>query len=144
QAVACRPIQTTCNNLAEAGHHLLAMGQGGVGKRLLAPLHGPPAPAPGHGAPLDLADFEAELRRLTGDDLQPACVQLYVDGSEALAALEGLMAQATTSIDVLMFYWENDEVGEQIARRIAERASPHLRVRVLVDGGGNLVFGQPD
>src|SRR5947207_1838509 len=60
-----------------------------------------------------------------------------------LALLYELIDNATERIDVLMFYWESDEVGEAIARRLALRASPQVRVRVLIDGGGNLVFGLP-
>src|SRR5262249_39892775 len=40
--------------------------------------------------------------------------------------------------------WENDALGVGLAERLAARAGPHLRVRVLIDGGGNLIFGQPE
>src|SRR5262249_34244827 len=69
---------------------------------------------------------------------------LFVDGHEAMAALEDLIGQARHSIDVIMFHWEADPLGEQIAARLAARAGPGLRIRVLIDGGGNLVFGEPD
>jgi cardiolipin synthase len=64
-----------------------------------------------------------------------------VDGGEALTALEQLIGAAQHRIDVLMFQWENDPVGAEIAARLAARAGPQLRVRILVDGGGNLIFG---
>ncbi len=142
--VVCRPLETCREILTETADHLCALAQGDLGKRLVLPLHGPPYTLPEHAPPLDLAALEAELRALTGQELDPANVQLYVDGQEALTALESLIAQATTSIDVIMFQWESDPLGEAIAARLAARAGPGLRVRVLVDGGGNLYFNEPE
>jgi cardiolipin synthase len=42
-----------------------------------------------------------------------------------------------------MFQWENDALGAQLAERIAAKAAANVRVRILVDGGGNLIFGIP-
>ncbi len=89
---------------------------------------------------LPLADDLPEL----APGLKPAHLDLHPDGAEALAALEQLIDQATCRLDVLMFVWGSDPVGEAIARRLAARASPQLPVRVLVDGGGNLLFGVPE
>jgi cardiolipin synthase len=68
---------------------------------------------------------------------------LHPEGSDALAALEHLIDHAQYSLDVMMFIWESDCLGTAIARRLAARAGPNLRVRVLVDGGGNLIFAKP-
>jgi cardiolipin synthase len=76
--------------------------------------------------------------------MHTARVRLYVDGIQSLAALEGLIDQASCRIDVLMFQWENDGVGAAIADRLAAKAADGVCVRVLVDGGGNLCFGNPD
>lgn len=76
--------------------------------------------------------------------LKPAHIDLHPDGADALAALEAVIDQATCRLDVLMFIWGSDPVGEAIARRLAARAGPQLPVRVLVDGGGNLLFGVPE
>lgn len=75
--------------------------------------------------------------------LVPARVALFTAGAEAMAALEQVIDSAQCRIDVLMFTWGDDEIGRAIAQRLAGRASPRLRVRVLVDGCGNLIFGQP-
>ncbi len=75
--------------------------------------------------------------------LQPACVRLYPDGAAALAALETLIDSASRRLDVLMFIWDNDPLGWEVAHRLAARAGPDLPVRVLVDGSGNLIYGQP-
>jgi cardiolipin synthase len=141
--VSHRPLASSRELLLEMTDHVSACLQGTVSRRLLLPLQKPPHPLPTCPAPLDYAALEAELQRLTGKALQPAHVRLYLDGAQALAALIQAIDSATSSIDVLMFYWENDEVGEQVAQHLAVKASPTLRVRVLVDGGGNLVFARP-
>jgi phosphatidylserine/phosphatidylglycerophosphate/cardiolipin synthase-like enzyme len=92
----------------------------------------------------DPGDLEADQLALTGKELRPAAVRLYPDGGEAVAALHDLIDHATQSIDVLMFIWENDPLGWDVARHLAARAGPCLPVRVLVDGGGNLIFGRPE
>jgi cardiolipin synthase len=137
------PFKCTWDNICEMNEHLLAALQGLICKRLALGLLGPPGPLPPDRQPLDSDALEGALQRLTGKDLQPASVQLYTDGPEALAALYKLINRATRSIDVMMFYWENDPVGADVAKWLAAKAGPNLRVRVLVDGGGNLVFAQP-
>jgi cardiolipin synthase len=138
------PLQTCRNAVSETADHLCALLQGDLGKRIVLPLQGPPAPLSPCPECLDLKGLEGELRALTGNELDPANVQLHVDGHEALTALEDLIAQATKSIDVIMFQWESDPLGEEIAARLAARAGPGLRVRVLIDGAGNLYFNEPE
>jgi cardiolipin synthase len=139
-----RPLETMWSVVTEAAGHLRAMTQGGLGKRIVLPLQGMPGPLPQAPEPLDAELLEADLRHLTGRELSPANVQLYVEGQEALTALEDLLARATKQIDVIMFQWENDSLGQALVARLVARASPSLHVRVLVDGGGNLCFNEPD
>jgi cardiolipin synthase len=112
-------------------------------KRLALGLAPRPGPVPESRPTLDADALEADLRRVAGDELQPATIRLITDGREALAALEEALDQATCQIDVLMYLWDNDPLGWHVARRLAARAGPNLRVRVLVDGGGNLLQGEP-
>jgi cardiolipin synthase len=42
-----------------------------------------------------------------------------------------------------MYLWDSDSLGDEVARSLAARAGPDCPVRVLVDGGGNLIDGQP-
>jgi cardiolipin synthase A/B len=112
-------------------------------KRLGLRLLTEPPPVPPCRPALDPDALEEELRGMAGDELVPAAARLHVRGDEALAALRGVIDRATTRIDVLMYEWDPDPVGEQVASWLAARAGPALRVRVVVDGGGNLIFGQP-
>jgi cardiolipin synthase len=142
--VANRPVQSCWHFLNDMFHHLWAVAEGAVGKRILMPLQGPPPPLAPAAEPLDLTELEAELTALTGEQLDASQVHLHLSGEQALAALEDLIARAEKQIDVLMFYWDNDALGQALAQRLAARAGPDLRVRVLVDGGGNLFFAGPD
>jgi cardiolipin synthase len=101
-------------------------------------LHGPPD-RPG----LDPDALEAVLKKKTGSDLEPGWVTLYPTGDEALGALDNVIDQAVCRIDVLMFLWDNDPLGWDVAHHLAAVASPQKPVRILVDGGANLTQGEP-
>ncbi len=75
-----------------------------------------------------------------GPGLEAARINLWTEGPESLAALEQMIDTATCRLDVLMFTWGNDPIGREVAARLAAWAGPGRRVRVLVDGGGNLIF----
>ncbi|HEV3203818.1 MAG TPA: phosphatidylserine/phosphatidylglycerophosphate/cardiolipin synthase family protein [Gemmataceae bacterium] len=78
-----------------------------------------------------------------GAELHSAHIHLLPDGHDAFAALSQIIDQSTQRLDVVMFIWNSDPVGEDLARRLAAKAALDLPVRVLVDGGGNLLFGMP-
>jgi cardiolipin synthase len=138
-ALSEHPLKSGWELLCEMHDHLVCAAKGAVGKHLIMPWQ-MCAPLPADSTSLDPVILEKCLRNLTGKSLRPAQVQLYTDGPGALASLHALIDQAVSSIDVLMFIWENDAVGTEIAAHLARRAGPALRVRVLIDGGGNLVF----
>jgi cardiolipin synthase len=139
-----RPLRAGASTLIRTADTLAAAGQGTVGKRLLLPLRGPPGPVEPCRPTLDPAALEADLKKVTCCDLQPAQIALYPDGAEALASLLALIDGASGRIDVLMFLWEDDAVGRALARRLAAKAAAGVPVRVLVDGGGNLIYGRPE
>jgi cardiolipin synthase A/B len=142
--VTHHPIRTGQAVLAETADHVTALCLGEFGKRVVLPLRDEPTPLTEvPPSPVDLTCLERNLERLTGQPLRPANVQLYPDGAQALATLEQLIAQATTRIDIIMFYWDNDALGNALAEQLLARAGPSLHVRILIDGGGNLLFGEP-
>jgi cardiolipin synthase len=142
--VGHHPGRSASNALGESADCVRALGCGLASKRLPCLRCQSPDGTCQAGAEPDPGALEADLFALTGKELQPAQVCLYPDGGEALAALEHLIDRATQRLDVLMFLWDNDPLGWEVARRLAARAGPCLPVRVLVDGGGNLLFGQPE
>jgi cardiolipin synthase len=137
------PLRTSARLVAEPADHLWTAGRGALGKRVLMRMRAAPAALAAGRAHLDADSLEKELDGALGTQVQPASIQLYPGGNEALAALFRLIDSAEEEIDVLMFQWENDPLGTELAERIAARASPRVRVRLLVDGGGNLIFGLP-
>jgi cardiolipin synthase len=142
--VAQHPGPSACRAVSESADCLHALGCGLTGKRLACLRSPPPAAGTLGGNEPEPGALEAGLHALTGKELRPAQVCLYPDGGAALAALERTIDGATQRLDVLMFLWDNDPLGWEVARRLAVRAGPDLPVRVLVDGGGNLLFGQPE
>jgi len=142
--VANRPLATTWHFFHETAEHLTALTTGEFGKRVMLPFYGTPYPLPTTNETLDLARFDAELQQITGESVQPTNLQLQVSGDESLDALEKLIGQATSHIDVIMFQWESDKLGQAIAARLAAVAGPNLKVRILIDGGGNMFFSEPE
>jgi cardiolipin synthase len=136
------PCQFTRNVVHEPLLHLRCLGEGMLCKRLPC-LLSKPGPLCPFREPMDPTELEEELEDVVGKPLQPAHVEIYPEGEPALAALKHLIDRATCSIDILMFIWENDCLGEELAALVAAKAGPNLRVRILIDGGGNLVFGKP-
>lgn len=100
-------------------------------------------PIPACRPTLDPCELEARLDKMSGEELQPALIQMSLTGPEALASLGCVIDQAQCRLDVLMYIWDNDPVGWDIAQRLAAKAGPQLPVRVLVDGGGSLLQGTP-
>lgn len=126
------PLRASATVLHDQAGRLASLGRGLFGKRLAMRLHGAPDMPPICQAPFNPALLETNL--------QPASVRLYREGGEALAVLEKMIDAAVCRIDVLMYIWENDEVGWDVAHRLAAWAGPNHRVRILVDGGANLIF----
>jgi cardiolipin synthase len=141
---ANRPLAGGWECLVDGTEHFMAWIEGGVAKRLVMPLWGDPIPLQPASEPLDSGTLDEALRMLTGQTAQPAHLQFQFDGDEAYRTLQRLIGQATSRIDIIMFSWDGDDLGEALAAQLAQRAGPELRVRILVDGGGNLFFGEPD
>jgi cardiolipin synthase len=142
-AAASQPVRDTYNLLAELGVDLRAAAAGFYYKWVVLPLSPKPPPIDADRPTLDPAHLEAVLHRSAKSDLQSADIQLFVAGPEALAALSGVIEQAQCRLDVLMYLWDSDPLGEAVAHKLAAHASPQCPVRVLVDGGGNLIDGLP-
>lgn len=92
---------------------------------------------------MDPDALEAVLRKKIGSELKPGWVDLYPTGEEALAALHAVIDLAACRIDILMYLWDNDSLGWEVAHHLAAVARPDLPVRILLDGGANLSQGEP-
>lgn len=141
--LACHPWQTSLEFVCEPVQEWWTMSRGAIGKRLIMPIQHPPAELVIDRATVDGSALCAHLDQLLEDKTVPANIVLSTDGFESLRTIEHLIEHARSSIDVMMFQWENDALGADLASQLAAKAGPHLRVRILVDGGGNLIFGRP-
>jgi len=134
------PLRCGRNVVAETTAHAVAAGAGVFEKRVALPLRGRPGPicpVP-RDAPMDTLD--EELHGPPDGSHRPAHFELHPDPEDALAALHRLIDAASHRIDVHMFLWESDQVGAAVAEWLTARAAAGVHVRVLIDGGGNLVF----
>ncbi len=72
-----------------------------------------------------------------------AQLRIHADGSEALAALWRTLDAAQHTLDVCTFMLGADALGRAVSERLAARARGGVRVRLLLDGLGNLMAGKP-
>ena len=90
----------------------------------------------------------ARLRELAAAMALPAAapyrdLNVHQDGAEALQALHAVIDGATRTLDVCTFVFGKDNVGDEIARRLAQRSRAGVRVRLMVDGIGAYLPGLP-
>jgi len=68
---------------------------------------------------------------------------LHADGAEALAALWRVIDGASSSLDICTFIVGRDAIGDAVIARLAAKAQAGVRVRLLVDGMGQLMRRHP-
>jgi cardiolipin synthase len=71
-------------------------------------------------------------------------LNIHEGGEQALQALRDMIARATQSIDLCTFIFARDELGDEIALSLMQRAGEGIRVRLLVDGVGAYLGGHTD
>jgi cardiolipin synthase len=71
-------------------------------------------------------------------------LNVHRNGHEARKALMEIVDAAEHSIDLCTFMLRRDTFGDDLIDRLCHRARRGVRVRVLLDGLGNLMAGRPD
>ena len=71
-------------------------------------------------------------------------LRLHADGGEALAALRRVIDGAEESIDICTFIIGRDHIGNALVARLAAKARAGVRVRLMIDGWGQLMRWPPD
>ena len=102
-----------------------------------------PIPEVSNAEPMDLLAFENELDKLTGTRQTDGTIEFLVDGEEYFTRLEQAIDQATKSIDIRTYIFDNDEYAVSVANRLKDR-SDEVRVRVMLDSLGNMMATQSD
>jgi phosphatidylserine/phosphatidylglycerophosphate/cardiolipin synthase-like enzyme len=149
--VVVEPVHSAVDLTTSSVHAVCRISREFLAKRLLIPLSANPLPVLDDRPTLDPEQLEGELFLLTRRPLRPAAIALDIEGKDSLLRLEGLIEGATCSIDVLMYMWDCDPLGWDLARklagaaaRIGSRPGGAPAVRILIDGGGNLIHGPPE
>ena len=93
--------------------------------------------------PMDLVAWEAQLDKITGTQQALGEIGFLIDGEEYFTRLEEAIDQATESIDIRTYIFDNDDYAMSIANQLKER-SRDLRVRVMLDTLGNMQAMQTD
>jgi cardiolipin synthase len=127
---------------------LLLKSTGGVLRRVsLSTIQMPalqgPIPDVSNAEPMDLEAWEKELDRASGTRQSSGTIEFLVDGEEYFTRLEESVEQATDSIDMRTYIFDNDEYAMSVAQQLKER-SDELRVRIMLDTLGNLIATQSD
>jgi cardiolipin synthase A/B len=142
-AAAAHSIRAAYSSLTEPFAYLRAWESGIVEKRVIGRSRGELPPICADRPTLDVAALEEYARRISKSEASPAGIRLCIDGEDARSSVHEVIESAHCRIDVLMYLWGSDTIGWEVARHLAAKAGPNLPVRVLVDGGGNLLQGEP-
>jgi len=70
--------------------------------------------------------------------------RLHEDGAAALAALHEVIDAARTSLDVCTYILGRDAVADALCEKLERKARAGVKVRLMVDGAGNLFAGRHD
>lgn len=70
--------------------------------------------------------------------------ELHDDGRQALQSLMAVIDSATSTLDLCTFVFGRDLLGQEIVRRLLQRAHQGVRVRLMIDGIGCYLGGHPD
>lgn len=100
-------------------------------------------PAVANNEPMDLAEFEDRLDRVTGTRSDLGRINFLVDGDEFFCRLERAIEDAESSIDIRTYIYDNDDYALELADKLKKR-SADVRVRVLVDSLGTMRAAQVD
>lgn len=93
--------------------------------------------------PMDLADFERKLDKITGTRSDTGRIRFLVDGDEYFCRLTNAIHNAQESIDIRTYIFDNDDYAVQLADELKAR-SDEVRVRVMVDDLGNMIAMHSD
>jgi cardiolipin synthase len=140
-AAVHEPATTAGQALCDLGHGSARAVHDLISKRLLLRFCPSPGPLVPERPCLDAGRLDADLARVTGTPAQPVLIELDFAGQEAFLRLQRLIQEACRRIDVLMYLWDPDALGWTVAEALAERAREGVEVRIVVDGGGNLIHG---
>ena len=141
------PVNRPISHFASLGS-LAIKSTGGLFRRVslntleMPALHGP-MPAVAHAMPMNLDEFENELDKVTGTRQDIGRIRFLVDGDEYFGRLMESIENASESVDIRTYIFDNDDFAVAMADQLRDR-SIGIRVRVMVDSIGNMLATQAD
>jgi phosphatidylserine/phosphatidylglycerophosphate/cardiolipin synthase-like enzyme len=87
----------------------------------------------------DETAWGADLGGAGGTLPLPAHLTLLPSSERSIQALLALIASARARIDIMMYGWDDDATGREVADALSARANEGVRVRVMVDRTGFLI-----
>ncbi len=113
-----------------------------IGTTQMPALQGP-IPQVGNNAPMNLANWERQLDRITHTQQSRGTIEFLVDGEEYFSRMSQAIDGATESIDIRTYIFDNDDFATSVADHLKAR-SKDVRVRVMMDSLGTLQAMQID
>ena len=92
---------------------------------------------------MNLEEFEHLLDRVTGTRQDIGRIRFFVDGDEYFGRLMESIENASESVDIRTYIFDNDDFAVAMAVALRKR-SIDIRVRVMVDSIGNMLAAQAD
>lgn len=102
-----------------------------------------PVPEISNAIPMDIAAFDEQLDNITGTRQTKGTIEFLIDGEEYFTRLEEAIDEASESIDIRTYIFDNDDYAMSLAEQL-KRRSDDLRVRILLDSLGNILATQVD
>jgi cardiolipin synthase len=100
-------------------------------------------PEASHADSMDIEAFERQLDHLTGTRRDTGRINFLVDGDEYFCRLMTAIDNAKESVDIRTYIFDNDDYAVEVADRLKDK-SAEIRVRIMLDGLGNLMAMQAD
>jgi cardiolipin synthase len=107
------------------------------------PALGADIPELGFADPMDLDAFEQKLDAVTGTRRSSGQIKFLVDGDEYFCRLTAAINNAKETVDIRTYIFDNDDYAVELADTLKAR-SDDIRVRVMLDGLGNMMAMQTD
>ena len=142
------PINRPVSNLLSIGSYALKSTTGFARRVVIGAAQFPsietqPIPAVTYGDTMDHDEWEKDLDRITGRKSSRGTIEFLVDGEEFFDRMLNAVDNATQSVDVRTYIFDNDDFAVSVADRLKAR-SAEVDVRVMFDGLGNLMALQTD
>ena len=112
-----------------------------IGTTQFPSLEAQAIPELSHAGNMDLVQWEKDLDKISGHKSEMGSIEFLVDGNEFFPRMLQTFESAEESIDIRTYIFDNDDYAVEVADYLKGRSND-VKVRVMVDGLGNLLASQ--